>query len=76
MFLDRLHAIDGAIKGDHCKRLHCEKIGHNILVFDETRKMLVIVSSDKASNPIPSGLKLTIFAQRSEERRVGKECRP
>lgn len=64
MFLDRLHAIDGAIKNRRCKHLLFNKIGHHVrLVFDELRKMLVIVSSDKASNAISSSLKLTIFAQ-------------
>lgn len=66
MFLERLHAIDGAIKRGQCKHLYREKMGDNVLLaFDESRKMLVIVSSDKASNPISSGLKLTNLAQLS-----------
>ena len=47
VFLDHLHAIDGSIRNDRCKYLHHDKIGRNLLVFDESRKMLMIVSSDK-----------------------------
>lgn len=64
MFLDRLHAIDSTIKRGQFKQLHRDKFDPNVhLVFDESRRMLVIVSSEKASGPISSGLKLTIFAQ-------------
>ncbi|KAL4067468.1 hypothetical protein V8B97DRAFT_2061708 [Scleroderma yunnanense] len=46
--LDRLPAIDSAIKRNHYKQLRRDKIGREfILVFDELRKMLVVVSSDK-----------------------------
>ncbi|KAL4072312.1 hypothetical protein J3A83DRAFT_4188311 [Scleroderma citrinum] len=48
VILDRLPAIDGAIKRSLYKQLRRDKIGREfILVFDELRKMLVVVSSDK-----------------------------
>ena len=55
VYLDRLPAIDRAIRRRHCKQLVRNKIGQNfLLVFDESRKMMVIVSSDKVSDPISS----------------------
>ena len=49
MFLDHLHAIDGAIKKNQNKHILHNKIGRNLVVFDELRRMLMIVSSDKVS---------------------------
>ncbi|KIM57715.1 hypothetical protein SCLCIDRAFT_1219233 [Scleroderma citrinum Foug A] len=48
VFLDRLPAIDRTIKRHQYKQLRRDKIGCNFhLVFDESQKMLVIVSADK-----------------------------
>lgn len=64
VFLDRLSAIDRTIKRHQCKQLRRDKIGRNFhLVFDESQKMLVIVSADKVSNPISSKQYITHLAQ-------------
>lgn len=60
VFLDHLHAIDGATKKKPRKLLRYDKIGRNISVFDESRRMLMIVSSDKVSYIIFSGWRITV----------------
>ena len=48
VYLDKLEAMDDAITESRGKPLNREKIGHDfLLAYDESKKMLAVVSSDK-----------------------------
>ena len=48
VYLDRLEGMDGAITRGRGKPLNREKIGQEfLLAYDESKKMLAVVSSDK-----------------------------
>ena len=58
VYLESLTAIDGAISRGRGKQLNREKIGQDfVLAFDESKRMLSVVSSDKVCIFVYRGLK-------------------
>ncbi|KAG1889124.1 hypothetical protein F4604DRAFT_1673832 [Suillus subluteus] len=49
VFLESLHAIEGALTQGRGKKLNRDKIGEFILAFDESKRLLSVVAREKAS---------------------------
>ena len=58
VYLESLTGIDGAVSRRRGKQLNREKIGQDfVLAFDESKRMLSVVSSDKVRIPVLHGSK-------------------
>lgn len=47
VFLESLHAIEGALAQSRGKKLNRDKIGEFILAFDESKRLLSVVAREK-----------------------------